>query len=215
MRCKQAGQMMSERLDGRLNDADSALLDEHLTACGACQAGWQSLQALDTLFSAAPMVQPPLRVRVQVMTRLARRDQARRAVVGGATLTLGTVSLALLALAPIFVGFLDATGILPAPIFADFSNIAGILPASIFADFSNIAGILPALVSGGPTTIVQLLAFLGSVGRALLVLMETVAVPLAFLGLCGLAMTLTLNGLWIGAVRRARNAMLDSQIKQI
>ena len=200
MRCKQAGQMMSERLDGRLNDADSALLDEHLTACGACQAGWQSLQALDTLFSAAPMVQPPLRVRVQVMTRLARRDQARRAVVGGATLTLGTVSLALLALAPIFVGFLDATGILPAP---------------IFADFSNIAGILPALVSGGPTTIVQLLAFLGSVGRALLVLMETVAVPLAFLGLCGLAMTLTLNGLWIGAVRRARNAMLDSQIKQI
>ena len=192
--------MMSERLDGRLNDADSALLDEHLTACGACQAGWQSLQALDTLFSAAPMVQPPLRVRVQVMTRLARRDQARRAVVGGATLTLGTVSLALLALAPIFVGFLDATGILPAP---------------IFADFSNIAGILPALVSGGPTTIVQLLAFLGSVGRALLVLMETVAVPLAFLGLCGLAMTLTLNGLWIGAVRRARNAMLDSQIKQI
>jgi len=198
--------MMSERLDGRLDSADSALLDEHLAACGACQAEWQSLQALDTLFSSAPVAQPPLRVRVQVMTRLARRDQARRAVVGGATLTLGTVSLALLALAPIFLGFLDATGILPAPISVGFFNIAGILPAPISVGFFNIAGILPALVSGGPTTVAQLLAFLGSVGRALLVLMETAAVPLAFLSLCGLTMTLVLNGLWIGAVRRARAA---------
>ncbi len=174
MRCKQAGQMMSERLDDRLDSADSALLDEHIAACGACQAEWRSLQALDTLFSSAPMAQPPLRVRVQVMTRLARRDQARRAVAGGATLMLGTVSLALLALAPIFLGFLDATGI------------------------------LPTLISGGPPTVVQLLAFLGSAGRVLLALTKTAAVPLAFLSLCGLTMTLVLNGLWIGALRRVR-----------
>ncbi len=174
MRCKQAGQMMSERLDGRLDSAERALLDEHLAACDSCRGEWQSLQALDVLFASAPMVQSPLRVRVQVMTRLARRDQARRAVVGGTALTLGTVSLALLALAPILLGLVSATGI------------------------------LPVLLSGGPATAVQLLAFLGSVGRALLVLVETIAVPLAFLSLCGLAMVLTLNGLWIGAVRRVR-----------
>lgn len=174
MRCKQAGQMMSERLDDRLNSAEIALLDEHLAACGVCQAEWQGLQALDTLFASAPMVQPPVRMRVRVMARLDRRNQARRAIVGGTALTLGTVALALLAMAPLLLGLLDATGV------------------------------LPALLSGGPATAASLLAFVGSAGRALMALLETVAIPLAFLGLCGLAMALTLNGLWIGAVRRVR-----------
>jgi len=174
MRCEQTGQMMSERLDGRLDSAESALLDEHLVACGTCRAEWRRLQALDALFASALVVQPPVLVRVQVMARLARRDQARRVVVGGTALGLGAVSLALLALAPILFGLLGA------------------------------AGILPALLSGGPATLAQLFAFLGLLSRALLALLGTFALPLFFLGLCGLMMALTLNSLWIGAVRRAR-----------
>jgi len=166
--------MMSARLDGRLESAEVALLEDHLSACSVCQAEWHSLQELDFLFASAPMVQAPVRVRVQVMTRLDRRGQARRAIVGGTTLALGTVALALLALAPVLLGLLSAMGI------------------------------VPALVSGGPATITQLLAFLGTMGRALLVLAEKFVVPLAFMGLCSLAVVLALNSLWVGAVRRLR-----------
>ncbi|RLC98246.1 MAG: hypothetical protein DRI77_05440 [Chloroflexi bacterium] len=174
MRCKQAVQMMSERLDGRLDGAEIALLDEHVAACDACQAEWRKLQSLDALFAAAPVMPAPLRVRVQVMTRLARRDQARRALVGGTALGLGTVALALLALAPLLLGLLGATGV------------------------------LPALISGGPETIVQILAFLETASHALLVLAEKFIVPLAFTGLCSLTVAFTLNGLWLGAMRRLR-----------
>ena len=172
MFCEQAGEMMSSRLDGRLDSAESALLEDHLVACSACQAEWHSLQALDRVLASAPTVRAPARLRVQVMARLSRREQARRVIIGGIALALGTVALALLAVAPVLFGLLDATGI------------------------------APALISGGPETIVQLLAFLGAAGRALLVLADKFAVPLAFLGLCSLVTALALNGLWVGTVRR-------------
>jgi predicted anti-sigma-YlaC factor YlaD len=178
MRCEQASEMMSARLDGRFEienrSAAIALLEDHLTACSACQAEWRRLQALDSLLGAAPMVHPPVRLRVQVMARLGRRDQARRAIIGGTALTLGTVALALLALAPALLGLL------------------------------NVTGIAPALVSGGPATVTQVLTFLGAIGRALLVLIEKFAAPLAAVGVCSLAIALALNNLWIGAVHRLR-----------
>ena len=174
MRCEKAGKMMSARLDGRLDSTEVALLEDHLIGCSACQAEWRRVQALDNLLACTPMVRAPVRLRVQVMARLSRREQARRAIIGGTALTLGTVALALLALAPALPGLLDATGI------------------------------APALVSGGPETIAQLLALLGTVSRALLVLAEKFAGPLAFLGLCSLMMALALNRLWIGAVHHLR-----------
>jgi len=176
MRCEQAGKMMSARLDGRLDSTEVTLLEDHLVECGACQAEWHRLQALDGLLASAPMVRAPVRLRVQVMARLSRREKARRAIIGGTALTLGTVALALLALAPLLLGLLDVTGI------------------------------APALISGGPETIAQLLAVMGTVGRALLVLAEKFAAPLAFLGLFSLTLALALNRLWIGAVRYLRAA---------
>ncbi len=176
MRCEQAGEMMSARLDDRLDRTEITLLEDHLAGCSACQAEWHRLQALDGLLASAPMVRAPVRLRVQVMARLSRREQARRAIIGSTALALGTVALALLALAPALLGLLDVTGI------------------------------APALVIGGPETIVQLLALLGAVGHALLVLAKEFAVPLASLGLCSLMLALALDGLWIGAVRRLRAA---------
>ena len=174
MRCIRASEMMSERLDGRLDGTEMALLEEHLAACSACRATWRKMQALDRLLASAPAVQPPVRVRVRVMTRLSRRDQARRAIFGGTALTLGTVALSLVVLAPILMRLLQTTGI------------------------------APALVSGSPATLARLLTIWGATGRTLMVLADKFAVPLIFASLCGLVIALTLNGLWIGAVRRLR-----------
>ena len=174
MRCEQAGEMMSLRLDGRLDSAQIALLEDHMVDCSACRAEWRRLQELDALLASAPMVQAPVRLRVRVMARLSRREQARRAIIGGTALTLGTVALALLALAPSFLGLLSATGI------------------------------APVLISGGPETIAQLLGLAGASFRALLVLVEQFAAPLAFLSVCSLALAAALNGLWMRAVCRLR-----------
>ena len=59
MNCKQASKMMSMRLDGRLDNAEGTLLENHMTECSACQTEWQRFQALDSLFSTAPIASPP------------------------------------------------------------------------------------------------------------------------------------------------------------
>ncbi|MDY6877653.1 MAG: zf-HC2 domain-containing protein [Chloroflexota bacterium] len=174
MFCEQAGEMMSARLDGHLDSTEIAILENHLVSCSACQAEWHSLQALDRALASAPMMRAPVHLRVQIMARLSRKEQVRRAIIGGTALALGTVALALLALVPIFVGLLDATG---------------------FA---------PALVSGGPETLTQLLALLGAIGRTILILADKFATPIVCLGLFCLMTALALNGLWLGAVRRLR-----------
>ena len=176
MQCKQASEMMSMRLDGCLDEKDATLLDEHLVQCQACQTEWQKLQALDHLLSSASMVQSPVRVRVQVMTRLERRDQARRAIIGGTMLTLGTVALTILLVAPVLLGLLNATGI------------------------------APVLIYGGPQTLSHLLGTGATLGRTAIGLLGELVIPLAFLALCGVASTLVLNGLWIGALRRLRSS---------
>jgi predicted anti-sigma-YlaC factor YlaD len=174
MHCRQASEMMSIRLDGRIDDADSALLDEHLAECEECQAEWQRVQAIDRLLSSAPMVQAPVRVRVQVMTRLERRDKARRALVGGTALTLGTVALAALAITPLLLGLF------------------------------NVTGIAPALIHGGPKTISHLAGYGGTMGRTYLGVVGDLIIPLAVVGLCGLVSAVVLNGIWIGLMRRLR-----------
>jgi predicted anti-sigma-YlaC factor YlaD len=174
MQCKQASEMMSLRLDGRLDSAEGALLNDHLAECEACRAEWQSLQALDSLLASAATIAAPIRVRVQVMTRLERRDKARRAIIGGTTLALGSVALALLLVAPVLLGLLDAVGI------------------------------APALIRGGPTTLLHLLGAGETLGRTYIGLIGSLIIPLAILGLCGVTMALALNGLWIGAMRRLR-----------
>jgi predicted anti-sigma-YlaC factor YlaD len=166
--------MMSVRLDGRLDDADSALLDEHMAGCEECQGEWERVQAIDRLLSAAPVVQAPVRVRVQVMTRLERRDKARRALVGGTALTLGTVALAVLAVSPLLLGLL------------------------------NVTGIAPALIHGGPKTVSQLVGYGGTMGRTCIGMVDSLVIPLVAIGLCGLVSALVLNGIWIGAMRRLR-----------
>ncbi len=174
MQCKQASEMMSLWLDGRLESTEVALLDAHLAECETCRAEWHGLQALDSLLASAATIETPVRMRVQVMMRLERRDQARRAIIGGTALTLGTVALALLLVAPALLGLLDALGI------------------------------APALIRGGPTTLLHLLDVGETLGRTYIGLIGRLIIPLIILGLCGMTSALALNGLWIGALRRLR-----------
>ena len=174
MQCRRASKLMSARLDGEVDATEMSLLEEHLASCPACQVKWERLQALDHLLASAPLIDAPVRVRVHVMTQLERRDRARRAIIGGTTLSLGTVALALLVLAPSLLGLLRAV---------------------------NIA---PALLRGGPVTLTQAVSAWTVVGRAFIGLFDRFAIPLAAVGLCGLTTAFLLNGLWIGAMRRLR-----------
>ena len=174
MQCEQAGEMMSARLDDRLNSKEATRLKEHMVTCSRCMAEWHALASLDRLVVSAQMVPAPPNLRAKVMARVRRRDQAHRALIGGTTLALGTLALALLLLAPIIPAMLKATDV------------------------------LPLLTRGGPETLTRLLALMGTTGRTMLVLMESFAAPLALLGLFGLLGALMLNGLCIRAVRRLR-----------
>jgi hypothetical protein len=130
------------------------------------------MQAVDQLFRSVPVSQAPLGLRVQVMARIERREQARRAIIGGLTLVLGTATVALLLLAPFALGLL------------------------------NNLGIAPALLAGGVGTVNQLLALVDAVGRMAFALLDQFALPLAVLSLGSLLVALALNGLWIRTVRR-------------
>jgi len=134
------------------------------------------MQALDQLFAASTMVQAPVGLHAKVMARIKRRERARRVLTGGVALALGSVALSVLVFAPALLGLLSKL---------------------------NLA---PALISGGPQTLTQLLALLQALARALLVLWDQLAIPLALLVLMSLALALALNMLWIGTMRRLRTA---------
>ncbi|MGD8243922.1 MAG: zf-HC2 domain-containing protein [Anaerolineae bacterium] len=172
MRCEQAGEMMWARLDGTLDRTEVARLEDHLHTCSACRVEWHRVQALDQALRAVPMREAPLGLGAQVMARIDRREQARRAIFGGLTLAFGSATLALLLLAP----------------FA--------------WDLLNNLGIAPALLVGGLETVTQFLVLADGLGRMLFVLVDQFALPLATLSLVSLAVALALNGLWIRTVRR-------------
>jgi len=172
MRCEQIGEMMSARLDGCLDPAGIARLEDHLATCSACGVEWHRLQALDRLFTSVPMHQAPIGLRTQVMVRIDRREQARRVVIGGLALLLGTATVALLLLTPFALGLL------------------------------NNLDVVPALIVGGTETAAQLLLLVDAVGRMLFVLLDRFAQPLTVLSLGSLLVALALNGLLIRTVRR-------------
>lgn len=174
MRCERAGRMMSTRLDGHINRTEMSCLRDHMASCSACQIEWQKMEALDRLFRSAPMWDAPPHLHVRVTSRIERREQARRAVVGGIALVIGVTTLALLVLVPFALGLLD-----------------------------NL-GIGPALVTGGLETITQLLVLFDALSRTLAILLDQFAVPLALLGVGSFLMALTLNGLWVVMIRKLR-----------
>lgn len=72
MRCEQASELMSLRLDAVPHDAD--LLDRHLAQCPACRAQWSRLQAVTRLFAQPPVLLPPADFTLRVMARIEARS---------------------------------------------------------------------------------------------------------------------------------------------
>ncbi len=174
MRCEEADKMMSRRLDGCLCEMAQLELDDHLRMCADCRARWQKLEVVDRLFHTAPMAMAPADLHVRVMTRLERhRHRTSRAIIGSLGLALGTIALASL-----------------------------VLPGAIRSLLEPL-GIIPALVSAGPVMVSRGISFLNTLGRALVISIGPLTLPLTLLFLACTLMALALNGLWIRVLRCA------------
>ena len=97
MNCQEIGQLMSLSLDEALTPDKARQLQMHLERCQSCQAKWISMERISQLFADAPLVPPPTGFATKVSQRLAQRE-ARRGVLGGVILLMGTISLTVLAL---------------------------------------------------------------------------------------------------------------------
>jgi anti-sigma factor RsiW len=86
--------LMSLALDGLLAEDDRRQLDQHLSACSACQREWKAMQQVDALFEHSGMVGPPLGFAVRVDRRLAENTKRRRRLFGGAAVLTSSLSLA-------------------------------------------------------------------------------------------------------------------------
>ena len=97
MNCQEIGQLMSLSLDEVLTADKAHQFQMHLERCQSCQTKWISVERISQLFADAPLVPPPTGFAVKVSQRLAQRE-ARRGVLGGVILLMGTISLTVLAL---------------------------------------------------------------------------------------------------------------------
>jgi anti-sigma factor RsiW len=95
--CKHDAEMtalMSLALDGLLEGDDRQRLDQHLSACSACQREWKAMQQVGALFEQSAMVGPPLGFAVRVDRRLAENTKRRRRLFGGVAVLTSSLSLA-------------------------------------------------------------------------------------------------------------------------
>lgn len=93
--------MMSLALDGLLDDGDRRSLEEHVATCAVCQAEWQAMQAVSSLFAGADMVGPPLGFALRVERSLAARERKRRRTLGSMAVLTSSLSLAGLTVAAV------------------------------------------------------------------------------------------------------------------
>ncbi|MEJ2210447.1 MAG: zf-HC2 domain-containing protein [Anaerolineae bacterium] len=93
-RKQQVTEMMSLALDGLLDEAGRQRLQQHLDTCPACQAEWQAMQTVSTLFERSALVGPPLGFAVRVERRLETKQKKRRRTFGGVAVLTSSLSLA-------------------------------------------------------------------------------------------------------------------------
>jgi len=72
MRCHEASEWMSLRLDGLLDAQEERMLDEHLSTCASCRAEWEQMSVACALFARPAMVAPPSDLEVRIMASVAR-----------------------------------------------------------------------------------------------------------------------------------------------
>jgi len=101
MRCREASELMSLRLDSALAEGDEQTLREHLAGCESCAAQWQMIQRVDVLFAQVDLASPPPAFSQLVMGRIQRRSLGLSIVRHGLLLLLGLIILSALTLGPL------------------------------------------------------------------------------------------------------------------
>jgi predicted anti-sigma-YlaC factor YlaD len=91
VRCTEASELMSLRLDNLATPDDLAELDAHLAGCAECRLAWSALQEVTHLFESAAWLEPPADFTERVMARVRHRHTPR--TIGGAVLLVGASAL--------------------------------------------------------------------------------------------------------------------------
>lgn len=100
MASDQVREWMMQSLDGELDPAGQAAMDEHMVHCADCRAEWEQLQALESLLTAAPMAAPLPGLPGRVLARVDRRRRFRRGLLGSLAFSTGAALVALLFFSP-------------------------------------------------------------------------------------------------------------------
>lgn len=101
MRCPEASEAMSLRLDLDLSTQQEQAFQEHLVVCERCRSEWQMLQQMDALLAQVGFAIPSPLFTQKVMVKIQRRAAWLNALRAGAVFVLMLVILATLGIAPL------------------------------------------------------------------------------------------------------------------
>jgi len=100
MRCHDAHEWMSLKLDRRLPADLERELQAHLANCPACAEEWSTWQEIANLFEGAPLAEPPEDLAARVLLRLEARPHWSALLCSLLALLAGLVAISALFLAP-------------------------------------------------------------------------------------------------------------------
>jgi anti-sigma factor RsiW len=142
-------ELMSLALDGMLSAGEQQHLDQHLSACPACQGTWGAWQRISHVLTAEPFAGPPQGFALRFDAVLQRQEQRQERVLAGWVLAGGT--LVVLALIMLGTALTTALWMALAPNargeLVDTLGFAGQFAALVFQNLAavrdGIAALLP------------------------------------------------------------------------
>jgi predicted anti-sigma-YlaC factor YlaD len=110
MDCDTYQEQMSLWIDDQLTESEIRQMEAHVAACASCRAALDTMQRLDRLLDAAPMIAPVPGFTERVQARLVTRRRRSRTWAGLLTLMVATLALLLGATAILAVSGLTLWG---------------------------------------------------------------------------------------------------------
>lgn len=107
MTCEEIGELMSMALDKPPDSSAHFAFDAHLSSCMACQRLWVSLQQVDRLFRAAPMIAAPAGFASRAVAAAVVQKRRDSVVLGALALLWG----ALLVIGGLLISVLGISGV--------------------------------------------------------------------------------------------------------
>jgi len=98
MRCREASEMMSLRLDSELHPQEEQALQQHLLMCDSCRAEWEAMECACALFGGVVPTPPPPGLSSRVMAAIGQRESRLAILRNSVALCLGLLILTMLCL---------------------------------------------------------------------------------------------------------------------